>query len=301
MSAHRARHGASAGGRSVGEILAQVTATPGGVATVAPNRSAFTLAAAAAAGAGAAAASVTGTFPAIPSFDAQPVAHIIEPAAASTPMAALAPAAAPRHASSLSGAPSTGAKGGTVMATDLHQSDASQIAALSRAVDLNRGSVTAANPAQAVSQAVDKVTDAVGSVLNAALALPAKIGGVPIVGLAGSKSGAVALRNAATKLGKPYVWGAKGPNAFDCSGLMQWAFKQAGIKIPPNSSAQARYGTAVPVSQMKPGDMVFYYSPVTHVGMYLGNGKMLHASEPGKPVKISSVDAFPIHNVRRVS
>ncbi|WP_051343251.1 C40 family peptidase [Pseudonocardia spinosispora] len=320
MSAHRARHGASSGGRSVSEILAQMTASPGGTATLAPTRSAFTVAAAAAVGAGAAAASVTGTFPAIqaPSFGSDSVAHIVEPAASSAPAAALASAPAAGHSaarpssvtSALSGAPrsqgySTGAKGGTVMATDLHQADAKEIAALSRVADLTRSSspsaLTASNGSDPVGGAVEAVAGAVGSVLDAALALPSKIGGVPIVGLAGSESAATALKNAATKLGKPYVWGAVGPNAFDCSGLMQWAYKQAGINIPRTSSQQAKFGKAVSVKDLKPGDMVFYYSPVSHVGMYLGNGKILHASETGKPVKISNVNAFPIHNARRVT
>lgn len=123
---------------------------------------------------------------------------------------------------------------------------------------------------------------------------------MPISGSAASRSAATAVRNAATKLGRPYVWGAKGPNAFDCSGLMQRAYKQAGVTIPPNSSRQAKAGTAVPISQLKPGDMVFYYTPVSDVGMYIGNGRILHASEPGEPVKISNVHAFPIHNARRI-
>lgn len=282
------RHGASSGGRSVGEILASVAAGQGTAAAVAPTRSMFTVAAAATVGAGMAAAGATGTFPAIqvpdlPDFDASgSVAHIA-PAAASNALPA-----APVTGGAVSSGPAQPitSSTGTVMSGDLHQTDATEIAALSRAVRL-------AGPGG--------VAGAVESVLDAALKLPAKIGGVPIVGLAANQDAAEALRNAATKLGKPYIWGARGPNAFDCSGLMQWAYKQAGIKLPRSSTAQSQFGRAVTVKNLQPGDMVFYYTPVSHVGMYIGNGKILHASEPGKPVKISDVDAFPIHNARRVT
>ncbi|MDQ2709012.1 MAG: C40 family peptidase [Actinomycetota bacterium] len=93
--------------------------------------------------------------------------------------------------------------------------------------------------------------------------------------------------------------GGLGPGAFDCSGLMLWAYKQAGVSLPRTSAAQSNAGTSVSKNDLKPGDLVFYYSPVSHVGMYLGNGKILHASEPGVPVKISDVNAFPFHNARR--
>ena len=286
------RHGASSGGRSVGEILASVTAGQGAAAAAAPTRSVFTVAAAATVGAGMAAAGATGTFPAIqvpdlPDFASAGSEAHIAPAAASNALPA-APVAGGAVSSSGPAQPVSSSTG-TVMSGDLHQTDASEIAALSRAVRL-------AGPGGAGGMA-----GAVESVIDAALKLPAKIGGVPIVGLAANGDAAEALRNAATKLGKPYIWGARGPNAFDCSGLMQWAYKQAGIKLPRSSTAQSQFGQAVSVKNLRPGDMVFYYTPVSHVGMYIGNGKILHASEPGKPVKISDVDAFPIHNARRVT
>jgi cell wall-associated NlpC family hydrolase len=328
MGSHRARHGASSGGRSVNDILAQVTAGPGvATANTAAPCSAFAMAVAATVGAGAAAASVTGTFPAIqfPGLSGtHAVAQIIEPVAAVEPAAHTptsvpdsVPDSVPASTSALASAHSSsrGARGGTVMATDLHQTDATEIAALSRAVSPRRTSSSSSGVGHAVSEvirtvtggstsgggAVQSVTGAIGTIVDSALRLPSRIGGVPLAGVASSRSAAIAVRAAATKLGRPYVWGAKGPYAFDCSGLMQWAYKQAGIMIPPNSSAQSRFGTPVSLSDLRPGDMVFYYSPVSHVGMYLGNGKMLHASEPGKPVKVSPVNAFPIHNARRVS
>ncbi|MCE3556003.1 NlpC/P60 family protein [Pseudonocardia sp. RS11V-5] len=112
--------------------------------------------------------------------------------------------------------------------------------------------------------------------------------------------GAKALAAARTRLGMPYVWGASGPNAFDCSGLTSWAFKQAGVSLPRTSAAQSTVGTAVSKDQLQPGDLVFFYSPVSHVGIYLGDGKVLHASTSGEPVKISNVADMPFHNARRV-
>ncbi|WP_326951029.1 MULTISPECIES: C40 family peptidase [unclassified Amycolatopsis] len=96
-----------------------------------------------------------------------------------------------------------------------------------------------------------------------------------------------AVNAALSKLGSAYVWGATGPSTFDCSGLMQWAYKQAGITLPRNSAAQAGFGTSVSRDQLQPGDLVAYYSPVSHIGMYIGDGKMVHAPTSGDVVKIS--------------
>ncbi|ADJ47617.1 NLP/P60-family protein [Amycolatopsis mediterranei S699] len=96
-----------------------------------------------------------------------------------------------------------------------------------------------------------------------------------------------AVDAALSKLGSAYVWGATGPSTFDCSGLMQWAYKQAGITLPRNSAAQAGFGTPVSRDQLQPGDLVAYYSPVSHIGMYIGDGKMVHAPTSGDVVKIS--------------
>ncbi|WP_290056105.1 C40 family peptidase [Amycolatopsis solani] len=100
-----------------------------------------------------------------------------------------------------------------------------------------------------------------------------------------------AINAALSKLGSPYVWGATGPNSFDCSGLLQWAYAKAGITLPRNSAAQARFGTPVPRDQLQPGDLVAYYSPVSHIGMYLGDGKMVHAPTSGDVVKISPLQS----------
>lgn len=119
--------------------------------------------------------------------------------------------------------------------------------------------------------------------------------------VSGSGTGAQALAEAKSQLGKPYKWGATGPSAFDCSGLMVWAFDQLGVDLPRTSQAQSQMdGEKVSKSDLQPGDIVFFYSPVSHVGLYAGNGKILHASTSGEPVKYSDVDAMPFHSAKRV-
>ncbi|MEK6441224.1 C40 family peptidase [Pseudonocardia sp. T1-2H] len=116
----------------------------------------------------------------------------------------------------------------------------------------------------------------------------------------GSGLGAKALALATGKLGKPYVWGAAGPNSFDCSGLVQWAFSQVGKSLPHSSNAQSQLGTPVDQANLQPGDLVFFYSPVSHVGIYAGNGKILNASTSGEPVKYSDMVNMPFHNAVRL-
>jgi peptidoglycan DL-endopeptidase CwlO len=116
-------------------------------------------------------------------------------------------------------------------------------------------------------------------------------GGAPPVVKAPTAAAQKAVNAALSKLGSAYVWGATGPSTFDCSGLMQWAYKQAGISLPRTSSAQAGFGTSVSRDQLQPGDLVAYYSPVSHIGMYLGDGKMVHAPTSGDVVKISPLQS----------
>ncbi|WP_370972329.1 NlpC/P60 family protein [Amycolatopsis sp. cg9] len=100
-----------------------------------------------------------------------------------------------------------------------------------------------------------------------------------------------AVNAALSKLGSPYGWGDTGPSSFDCSGLMLWAYGKAGVKLPRSSREQSTFGAAVPRDQLQPGDLVFYYSPVSHVGMYIGDGKMVHAPDTGDVVKISPLQS----------
>ncbi|MFF0888316.1 NlpC/P60 family protein [Streptomyces sp. NPDC003456] len=98
-----------------------------------------------------------------------------------------------------------------------------------------------------------------------------------------------ALAFARAQIGKPYVWGAVGPGSYDCSGLTQAAWKAAGVDLPRTTYDQVRAGTTVPVSQARPGDLVFFYDDITHVGLYIGNGMMIHAPKPGTYVREESI------------
>jgi cell wall-associated NlpC family hydrolase len=104
---------------------------------------------------------------------------------------------------------------------------------------------------------------------------------------------AAAVRYAMAQVGDAYVYGAAGPSAFDCSGLTMAAWQQAGVSLPHSSSAQMGSGTPVSQSQLQPGDLVFYYSPVSHVGMYIGNGQIVNAENPSVGVKITGVNSMP--------
>ena len=104
---------------------------------------------------------------------------------------------------------------------------------------------------------------------------------------------------AMSKLGSPYSWGATGPDSFDCSGLMFWAYQQSGKSIPRTSSAQIAGGTSVSRGDLQPGDIVGFYPGVTHVGMYIGDGQIVHASDYGIPVQVVSVDSMPFAGAAR--
>lgn len=102
---------------------------------------------------------------------------------------------------------------------------------------------------------------------------------------------AVAFAYAA--IGKPYVWGATGPGSYDCSGLTQAAWRAAGVSLPRTTYTQINAGQRVSRDRLAPGDLVFFYSGVTHVGMYVGNGQMIHAPRPGSTVRLAPVDSMP--------
>jgi len=109
-----------------------------------------------------------------------------------------------------------------------------------------------------------------------------------------------AMQKALGKVGSPYRYGAAGPNAFDCSGLVTWAFKSSGKSLPRTSNAMSRVGSPVSKSALQPGDLVFFYKPVSHVGIYIGNGKVVHASSRKSPVKVSDISRMPFNSARRV-
>jgi cell wall-associated NlpC family hydrolase len=105
---------------------------------------------------------------------------------------------------------------------------------------------------------------------------------------------AAAFSAAQSKLGSPYVYGASGPSSFDCSGLTSWAYAQAGVSIPRTSEAQATIGTRIyDQSQLKVGDLVFFYGDIHHVGLYAGNGQVLHAPHTGAVVRYEAMSDMP--------
>ena len=111
---------------------------------------------------------------------------------------------------------------------------------------------------------------------------------VPVSGRA-----AAAVHYAMAQVGKPYVYGAAGPSAYDCSGLTMAAWGAAGVGLPHSSSAQYSSGTHISASQLQPGDLVFYYSPISHVGMYIGGGRIVEAANPGVGVVVSGLYSMP--------
>ena len=114
---------------------------------------------------------------------------------------------------------------------------------------------------------------------------------VPNVSVSG-RAGA-AVQYALSQVGDAYVYGAAGPSAYDCSGLTMMAWAQAGVSLPHSSSAQMGSGTPVSQSELAPGDLVFYYSPVSHVGIYIGNGQIAHAANPSTGVRVDPVFSMP--------
>ncbi|MFZ0530699.1 MAG: NlpC/P60 family protein [Propionicimonas sp.] len=103
-----------------------------------------------------------------------------------------------------------------------------------------------------------------------------------------------AIRYATSKVpGSQYVWGSAGPNGFDCSGLMLAAYRSVGVSLPHSSRAQASLGRAVSKSELKPGDLIFWYHPIHHVGMYIGNGKIVHARNTRSDLVIQTLASYP--------
>jgi cell wall-associated NlpC family hydrolase len=146
-------------------------------------------------------------------------------------------------------------------------------------------------PAQQQAVNDDPTGDSLGgAVLNTALP--------PLSDVAATGRALLAVQAAYAQLGKPYVYGAEGPYAFDCSGLTQHVWQQAGVAIPRTSEEQAGMQT-VPLSQIRPGDLVIYYGSAEHVGIYVGNGDIIHAPHPGSYVQVAPLQSMPINRVVR--
>ncbi|KAA1417978.1 hypothetical protein F0U44_15200 [Nocardioides humilatus] len=113
------------------------------------------------------------------------------------------------------------------------------------------------------------------------------------ISVSASGRAAAAVQYAMAQVGDAYVYGAAGPSAYDCSGLTMMAWAQAGVSLPHSSSAQYGMGPHIAESALQPGDLVFYYSPISHVGMYIGNGMIVHAANPGAGVLVSPLHYMP--------
>ena len=114
---------------------------------------------------------------------------------------------------------------------------------------------------------------------------------MPTVSASGSAGAAVDF--AMAQVGEAYVYGAAGPDAWDCSGLTMMAWAQAGVSLPHSSSAQYSSGPHIAASDLQPGDLVFYYQPISHVGMYIGNGMIVNAENPSAGVKVTGLYSMP--------
>ena len=131
-------------------------------------------------------------------------------------------------------------------------------------------------------------------------AKPSKSGGES--GHHGAKAGTragKAVSFARKALGKPYVWGATGPSGYDCSGLTQAAWKAAGVSLPRTTYSQIGVGKRVARSQLRPGDLVFFYNSRSHVGIYVGKGRIIHAPRPGSSVRVSPMNQMPFAGATR--
>jgi cell wall-associated NlpC family hydrolase len=118
--------------------------------------------------------------------------------------------------------------------------------------------------------------------------------------LAPSEAAGVAIKTALAQVGDPYVWAATGPDGFDCSGLTMYAYAAAGVALPHSSRGQSELGVEVARADLQPGDLVFFYSPISHVGLYIGNGMMVHARTYGQPVSVTSVDQSGYRFAKRI-
>jgi cell wall-associated NlpC family hydrolase len=161
-----------------------------------------------------------------------------------------------------------------------------------------------ANQAQSLKTEIDKKKKKVqalydkirGKLIDRA---PGQIATLPVTG---SGKAAQALRFAMSKLGRPYVWGAAGPSTFDCSGLTMWAYQHVGINLPHYTGSQWNAGTRISsIGDLQPGDLVFFYADLHHMGMYVGGGQMIHAPHTGDVVKISSMAGRPFAGGVRVA
>jgi cell wall-associated NlpC family hydrolase len=147
---------------------------------------------------------------------------------------------------------------------------------------------------RAAVASMNKGTTKVSAATSAATAVSVSTGKA-------SGRAAAAIAFAEQQLGKPYVYGATGPGSYDCSGLTQAAYAAAGVSIGRTTGDQINDGTSVSESELQPGDLVFFYSPISHVGIYIGNGNIIHAPHTGATVEIAPMSWMPFAGARRIA
>ncbi|VBA54967.1 putative endopeptidase [Mycobacterium attenuatum] len=129
---------------------------------------------------------------------------------------------------------------------------------------------------------------------------PGGVSDIPFLAPGGGGDRASVVQAALTQVGTPYAWGGAAPGGFDCSGLVMWAFQQAGIALPHSSQALAHGGQPVALSDLQPGDVLTFYSDASHAGIYIGDGLMVHSSTFGQPVRVVPMTSSgPIYDARR--
>jgi len=196
--------------------------------------------------------------------------------------------------------------------TELDQSSAEEVSILNQAESQDQRARQTADQQLAVAsaleaqlnakkEAIDAAIDQVNSAaMKQALAIFTQTGQYPDITIPTANTvGAQALAAALSRRGDPYVWGAAGPDAFDCSGLVVWAFAQEGITLPHYTGDLWNSGVHIPRADLEPGDLVFFFPDISHVGIYLGNGLMVDAPDFGETVRIDPVSwAYYVGAVR---
>ncbi|MFF7456176.1 NlpC/P60 family protein [Kitasatospora sp. NPDC008115] len=158
--------------------------------------------------------------------------------------------------------------------------------------DNNRTNLSAPSTGSSAPAASSPSAPATAAAKPAAPAAPA----------ANGSRAAAAIAAAESKLGSPYVYGATGPNSFDCSGLTSWAYAQANVSLPRTSQAQATAGAQIgtDISKAQPGDLVIFYGDRHHVGIYVGGGQVIHAPKPGASVRYEAASNMPVTGIVRI-
>ncbi|GGM72936.1 hypothetical protein GCM10010106_19170 [Thermopolyspora flexuosa] len=172
------------------------------------------------------------------------------------------------------------------------QRQQAEVAKIVKSLDARREKIT-----KLIARTESSIYREANEQLKAAAGRPRRMN-IPIVG---NGKAAQAARWAMTQQLKPYVWGAAGPNAYDCSGLVMWAYAKVGIRLPHYTGTQWTAGRHIPKSELRPGDLVFFYSDLHHVGIYIGGGLMVHAPRTGDVVRVASINNRPFAGAVRIA